>query len=424
MTTTTRDASPRTRVAVVLSGWGVAVLLLVGVAVVATVATSELPESADFGPFEWAVGLVAVSLQAAVLLWARASDRLALIAVSAVVPVAAAAGLGVATGAPSVAVLIAAYAATIGAPWPRPASALAAAAALVGAGDLVRAVRADEWVAGTLGSSALQGVGTVGIGAVVGAIVASRRETARARIGRDTAIAGEQVALTQAAVARERVAMARELHDIAAHHLSGIAVMTAALDRQIDTDPEGAKTAVRQVRQQSTAMLRDLRSLVALLRDDDPARAELDVEPETLRGIPALVQTARLAGRDVELSVLGATVAQIPALGIGPLAQLAAYRTVQESLANAARHAPGARCEVVIDVRVLSEVVITVRNDAPPPLPPSAAPAPATPGSGFGIVGMRERADLTDARLSAGPAPDGGWIVQLTLATETLEDPS
>jgi signal transduction histidine kinase len=213
--------------------------------------------------------------------------------------------------------------------------------------------------------------------------------------------------------------MARELHDIAAHHLSGIAVMTAALDRQIDTDPDGAKTAVRQVRQQSTAMLRDLRSLVALLREDDQVRGGVEVEPETLGGVPALVDAARLAGRDVRLGVLGADDTQLAALGTGPLAQLAAYRTVQESLANAARHAPGAPCEVVIDVRDPAEVVLVVRNAAPPGGTPTA---PSGRGGGFGIIGMRERADLTDARLTAGPTADGGWSVRLTMPTDTRED--
>ncbi|MET0448847.1 MAG: histidine kinase, partial [Aeromicrobium sp.] len=277
--------------------------------------------------------------------------------------------------------------------------------------------RDEGWAAGSLGEATLQGVGTVGLAAVAAVIVTSRRETARARAGRDLARAGEHSALTEAAVARERVAMARELHDIAAHHLSGIAVMTAALDRQIDTDPEGAKTAVRQVRQQSTAMLKDLRSLVALLRDDDPTRAGAEVEPESLRGILALVETARRAGRDVELSVLGAATDPLASLAIGPLAQLAAYRTVQESLSNAARHAPDARCEVVIDARDPAEVVLVVRNDAP-----TTAPLPSGPGTGFGIVGMRERADLTDARLSAGPTADGGWAVRLTIRTETQEE--
>jgi signal transduction histidine kinase len=426
MSPTPRPAADRGRVVVVLTGWAVAMLLLAVVAVVAAVAPEEVPDAADLGWLAVVGGIVAITVQAVVLLRAWASPRPALVAVAAVVPLGAAAGLGAATGVTAVVVLIAAYRAVVGEPWPRPAPALAVAAALVGIGDLVRAVQTDDWslgglTVGSVGAAVLQGAGTVALAAVVGAMVASRRETARARVGRDVAVAGQQVALTQAAVARERVAMARELHDIAAHHLSGIAVMTAALDRQIDTDPAGAKIAVRQVRQQSTAMLKDLRSLVALLRDDDPARAGLEIAPETLHGIPVLVDTARRAGRDVELSVLGTSADEISSLGIGPLAQLAAYRTVQESLANAARHAPGAPCEVVIDVRDPSQVVLVVRNSAPPAA--ATRPPAAAPGGGFGIVGMRERADLTDARLSAGPTPDGGWVVQLTIPTETMEDP-
>jgi len=421
MSPLSRAAAPQGRAAVVLTGWVVAMVLLIGVALVAAVAPGEIPDADELGPLTGAIGLVAATLQAVVLLRSQRAET-ALVAVSAVVPVAAAAGLGAATGVTSVAVLIAAYAAVVDLPWPRPAWALTVAALLVGLGDLLRTIRADDWSVGDgvvadVGAALLQGAGTVGLAAVVGAVVASRRETARARVGRDVAVAGQQVALTQAAVARERVAMARELHDIAAHHLSGIAVMTAALDRQIDTDPAGAKIAVRQVRQQSTAMLKDLRSLVTLLRDDDPARAGLEIAPETLRGVPVLVETARRAGRDVELSVLGTTPEQLPSLHIGPLAQLAAYRTVQESLANAARHAPGAPCRVVVDVRDPGQVVIEVRNDAP------STPAPAVAGGGFGIVGMQERADLTDARLSAGPTPEGGWIVRLAIAIDTMEEP-
>lgn len=422
MSPTPRASAPRGRVTAVLSGWAVAMFLLAVVVLVSQVAADEIPDAADLGRFAWVVGIVAVSLQAVLLVRAHAEPRLALVAVSAVVPVAAAAGLGAATGATSVAVLIATYLVMTDVPWPRPAWALTVAALLVGLGDLLRTIRADDWtvddgILGSIGAALLQGAGTVGLAAIVGAMVVSRRETARARVGRDVAVAGQQVALTQAAVARERVAMARELHDIAAHHLSGIAVMTAALDRQIDTDPAGAKIAVRQVRQQSTAMLKDLRSLVALLRDDDPARAGHDIAPETLQGVPGLVDAARQAGRDVELSVLGTTTEQLPSLPIGPLAQLAAYRTVQESLANAARHAPGARCEVVVDAQDSSELVLVVRNEPPD------APSPGAPGGGFGIIGMQERADLTDARLTAGPTPDGGWIVRLAIATETMEDP-
>jgi signal transduction histidine kinase len=419
MATTTRlaPASVLGRASVSLTTWALAVLLLAGLALAAAVGAPELTDSADLGASAIAVGLAAVSLQAAMLLRAPVSPPVTLAIVAAVAPAAAAAGLGVATGVTSVAVLVAAYAVVVDVPWPDPAPALGLAALLVALGDLVRAAVDDGLTPGATGAAALQGLATVGLGAAVGALVRARRETTLARTGRDLAVAGEQTALTQAAVARERVTMARELHDIAAHHLSGIAVMTGAIDRQIDTDPAAAKIAVRQVRQQSTAMLRDLRSLVSLLRDDDQRTGEPTIAPEALDGVPALVDGARVAGRDVELSVVGASAAELSSLRVGPLAQLAAYRTVQESLTNAERHAPGARCEVVIDVSRATEVVVTVRN-APPP----HAPAPR-PGGGFGIVGMHERADLTDARLTAGPDPDGGWTVTLTLATEPTEDP-
>jgi signal transduction histidine kinase len=405
--------SPTIRTAAAVTGWGLSVLLLAAVGVVASVAPSELPEAADFGPGQLAVGLVAVSAQALLLLRMAASPRLGLLAVSVVAPIAAAAGLGAATGATSVAVLIAVCAVVLETPWRESVAAVLGAGILVAVGELVSGVRDEGWTSGAIGAAVLQGITTVGLAVVVGAAIRARRDTTQARAGRDLALAGEQTALAQAAVARERMAMARELHDIAAHHLSGIAVMTGALDRQIDTDPAGAKEAVRQVRQQSTAMLKDLRNLVALLRDPDLTH---DTEPETLEGVPALVAAAREAGRDVTLTVLGVAPEDVPALAIGPLAQLAAYRTVQESLTNAARHAPGARCEVVIDARAATELVIVVHNSAP-----STTQVPAGTGGGFGIVGMRERAELTDARLSAGPDPDGGWTVRLTVPFDAMD---
>jgi signal transduction histidine kinase len=410
------------RVPAVFAGWGVSLFLLACIVAASSLAPAGLQDSSDLGLRAFLVGVAAISLQSLALLQLRRSPAWALVVVSVVAPAAAAAGLGIATGVTSVAVMIAVYAVVVDTPWPQPVPALGTAMLLVGLGDLVQAVRDDGWTFGAVGAASLQGVGTVGAAAVVGAVVNQRRESARARVDRIRALAGEQVALTQAAVARERVAMARELHDIAAHHLSGIAVMTAALDRQIDTDPAGAKAAVRQVREQSTAMLKDLRSLVALLREDDPRHAGLDVEPETLAGIPALVETARAAGREVQFSVDGADASWITSPGIGPLAQLAAYRTVQESLANAARHAPGARCEVVIDAGDPTQVVVVVRNEAPPQRERGAGPVATAPGGGFGIVGMQERADLTDAQLSAAPTPEGGWAVRLTIPTETMEE--
>lgn len=407
---------PRTRWAVVAGTWAVAVLLLAGVAVLRLATPADLPD--EPAPVWWAVaaGAVVVTAQAAALAAAvvrrRTAPLVALLAVSAGAPVGAALGLGSAVGATTVAVFVAVFVAVsdgqVAGSWARVAPALAAAAGLVALGDGIRAARGEGLDGATAATAVLQGVVVVAVAAVVGAVVGARREAARARLDRLRALAGEQAALAEAAVSRQRTAMARELHDIAAHHLSGIAVVTAALDRQIDTDPEGAKVAVRQVRRQSTAMLRDLRSLVALLREDGAALTE--VEPETLAGLPRLVTDARGAGREVDLTVHGADAARLADLDIGPLAQLAAYRTAQEALANAARHAPGAAVAVVLDARDADRVVVAVRNEPPP------APA-ADPGGrrGFGIIGMRERAELTDARLRTGPTADGGFEVVLTL---------
>jgi len=117
----------------------------------------------------------------------------------------------------------------------------------------------------------------------------------------------------------------------------------------------------------------------------------------------------------VTLSVLGTDDGEVPEHAARPLAQLAVHRAVQEALANVLRHAPGARCEVVVDARTPGTLVVSVRNG-----PPAGPPATGVPGrgDGLGLVGMRERADLTDAHLEHGPQPDGGWLVALTLRTD------
>ncbi len=403
--------------------WLIAVVLLAAVLIAESVAP-DVSTELELGRAAWAVGLVAATTQAGVLARRRVSPELTVILVSAVAPIAAGAGLGAATGITSVAVFVAAYLVTIDRPWPAPVRSLVAAAVLVGLAELARQARDEGITASSAALALAQGFITVALPVVVGVVVAARRDAGRARDEQDKARAGERVARAQAAVASERTAMARELHDIAAHHLSGIAVMTAALDRQIDTDPEGAKAAVREVRQQSTAMLRDLRSLVSMLRDDSTgpvAAASSGPAPETLAGIPRLVDHARSTGRDVALTVLGPAPADLATLDVGPLAQLAAYRTIQESLTNAARHAPGASCEVEVDARSSDTIVLTVRNG--PTLSPE--PLAATDaGSGLGLVGMRERAELTDAHLTSEPTDDGGWLVVLAVPTLSAEDPT
>lgn len=359
------------------------------------------------GSAPWWAGITVVVAQSVALAWRRTHPPLVLVLVAAGVPMAALAGLGEAIGATSLAVLVAAYTATVAGPLRRAAPALAAAAVLVAVGTSVAQPAAGAPLLVRVGAPAVQGLAIVGLAVITGVVVGSRRETAEARARQVEALSREHGARVEAAVARERAAMARELHDIAAHHLSGIAVMTGAIGRQIDVDPEAAKASVQRVRTETSAMLDELRSLVRLLRE---VPDQADHPAETLAAVPALVERARASGVDATLTLLGDPAGD----AVGPLAQLAAFRTVQECLANVVRHAPGASCAVVLDARDPGVLLVSVVNGPAPAGAPDRGPE-GDAGGGLGLVGMQERADLTDATLSYGPEPDGGWRVTLAV---------
>ncbi|MBU4213272.1 MAG: sensor histidine kinase [Actinobacteria bacterium] len=414
-----QDAPTRGDAAVAAASWLVALAVLSSLDAVAGLdpgVAVHLPRPGGAG---WWLGLAVVTAQAVALLWRRRHPGTVLVLVAAGVPVGAAVGLGDGLGITSVALLVAAFTVAVTGRLRRDAGGLAAAVVLVGAGTLLGRPGDGPVTALTLGGALLQAVATVALALPVGSVVRARREAAQAHRREVEALAREQGARIEAALARERAAMARELHDIAAHHLSGIAMMTGAIVGQIDADPEAAKASVRRVRSETTAMLGELRSLVHLLRDAGPAHDPDggSTGVETLASVPALVERARAAGLDATLSVLGANPPPGPGADAGPLAQLAAFRTVQESLANAVRHAPGAHCEVVLDARDRTTLLVSVRNGPPPAgrAPDRDAGAPDPGRGGLGLVGMRERADLTGARLEVGPQPDGGWLVTLAV---------
>jgi signal transduction histidine kinase len=374
----------------------------------------------------WTILSVGLLAQAAALLAARRAPRTTLVVVAAIPVLVAVLApravdlFGLTTLPVVVAVVLAALRVPLVRLWP----ALAAAAVLVVVGGAslwavtAGAFRADsaQGLTTSIGQGVLQAVGAVGLPLLITLVVLSRREVRAARTAEATAVDREQDARIDAAVSRERAAMARELHDIAAHHLSGIALMSAVIDRQIDTDPQRAHEGVRQVREQSTAVLEDLRRLVGLLREDGPAERAV----ETVAGIVDLAERARFRS-DVRLEVLPAgqpgssssSSSRPLADGVGPLAQLAAYRTVQEALANAALHAPGTACTVTIDDRADDQLTVRVENG------PASVPAlGSTPAGGNGLRGMRERAELVGASLQTGPTDGGGWLVVLTLGRE------
>lgn len=387
--------------------------LAAGFLVAATLLHAADPQVAlgmpGFGEPVWWWAVLVLTAQAVALAARPGATPGVLVAVAAGVPALAVLGEGVGTAL--VAVLVAAYETAVDRGPGRGRSALVVAAVLVAVG-----VAASEHLIGSAApavvvAGVLQALGAVGLPVLAATVVGARREAREAQADTLAARTRERDALVQVAVERERTAMARELHDIAAHHLSGIAVMTGAIGRQIDVDPAGAKVAVAQVREQSTAMLRDLRNLVVLLRDTDaPDEADGAVRMETVAGVAELVAGARASGVDVSLEHAG-PVDELAATGaVGPLAQLVVYRTVQEALANAVRHAPGAPCEVRLDARDGVALVVTVRND-PPPARDAVPPHPP----GYGLVGMRERAEVTGATLRYGPRAAGGWEVRLVV---------
>ena len=214
------------------------------------------------------------------------------------------------------------------------------------------------------------------------------------------------------AVRSERAALARELHDIAGHHLSGIIVGAQAATALISSDPGRAREMLRTVQDDARITLGDLRRTVGLLRDDEPEASGRPVAAPTMAGIEGLAEAARERGQDVTTVVGGQP------RPLGPLAEATAYRMVQESLANAARHAPGAPCRVAV-TWTDDQVEVVARNEAADPA--LVAPGASTStGPGDGLAGMAERAELVGARLTTGPdRHHGGWTNRLVLVGDT-----
>ncbi|MEU6128224.1 histidine kinase [Saccharopolyspora sp. NPDC047091] len=349
----------------------------------------------------WLLGAVLL-VQAVALTWANRRPEVVLPLVAGVPLVLAWFGPNAAFSTTAVALIAAVYLAVVARTrWPR--IVLPGAWLLEAVAQACNEVR-DEALAlpAALLAGAAQALVVVGLPVLAGSVIAAQRDAREAREQEARALRREQGALLEAAVSQQRAALSRELHDIAAHHLSGIALMAAVIDRRIDSDPDAARQAAREIREQSTAVLDDLRRLVGLLREGHGA----DAPVAALDAVPGLVAQRRAAGAEIDLVLPGSGSGEV-----GPLAQLVAYRAVQESLANAAAHAPGARCAVEIGARGPDRLAVVVRNGAP-------ATAGAGPGGGFGLLGMAERAQLVGADLDYGPTSGGGWEVRLLLPRE------
>ncbi len=205
------------------------------------------------------------------------------------------------------------------------------------------------------------------------------------------------------AVLEERARIARELHDVVAHHMSLMAVRAESAPHRLGELPDPVRAEFGALSESAREALTDMRRLLGVLRSDQPAaRAPQPGLPD----LPGLVDTARQAGMAVELSPLSAP-EQVP-----ESAGVCAYRIIQEALSNAGRHASGAPVTVSVD-HDGDAVTVRVANGCQDPARQQARVNGHRPG--HGLAGMRERAELLGGSLSAGPAPDGGFVVSAVL---------
>jgi len=206
---------------------------------------------------------------------------------------------------------------------------------------------------------------------------------------------------TRRTLLEERALIARELHDVVAHHMSVIAIQAEAAPYRVKDTPPELATSFATIRENAVAALAELRRILGVVRSADPdAFAESDPEaPQpTLGSLDSLLDSVRGAGLVVEAVVTGSP---------RPLPQgveLSAYRIVQEGLSNALRHSPGAEARVEISY-VLGGLGVRIVNGAPSRL------AKPSPGAGHGVLGMRERVQMLGGEMTAEPTEDGGFEV-------------
>ncbi|MET7379894.1 histidine kinase [Streptomyces sp. NPDC005526] len=230
----------------------------------------------------------------------------------------------------------------------------------------------------------------VGAGAVAGAVARRSRLQAERLAALTEMLRAERAEHARLAALAERARIARDVHDVVAHSVSLMVVQAGAALSLLPEDAP-ARQQLATVRATGREALRELHGLLAVLRDGTDADAR--VQP----GMDELTELARSAGAEIQVSGTPRP------LGPGPA--LTVFQVAREALTNARRHAPGAAVRVEVAYRT-NAVSVTVADTGPG----------APPGhNGYGISGMRERADLHGGQLTVGPHPSGGWQVQLWL---------
>ncbi|WP_433546481.1 histidine kinase [Streptomyces sp. CA-294286] len=194
----------------------------------------------------------------------------------------------------------------------------------------------------------------------------------------------------------ERTTIARELHDVVAHHMSVVAIQAEAAPYRVENPPPELEQAFVTIRENAVAALTELRRVLGVVRAEDYEAP--DAPQPQLSDLPRLLSNVRDTGLDVEHVTTGA-VRELPQ-GV----ELSAYRIVQEALSNVLRHAPGAAARVEVSY-VLGGLGLRIVNG------PGTADAPPSPGAGHGVTGMRERVGMLGGEMTADPTDGGGFEV-------------
>jgi signal transduction histidine kinase len=205
----------------------------------------------------------------------------------------------------------------------------------------------------------------------------------------------------------ERTTIARELHDVVAHHMSVVAIQAEAAPYRVENPPPELEKAFVTIRENAVAALTELRRVLGVVRAEDYQAP--DAPQPTLADLEGLLSNVRDAGLTVEKTVTGA-VRELPQ-GV----ELSAYRIVQEALSNALRHAPGSTASVEI-AYVLGGLGLRIVNT-----PPRGLVKPS-PGAGHGVTGMRERVTMLNGEMTAELLEDGGYEVAAFIPVSAVRD--
>lgn len=267
------------------------------------------------------------------------------------------------------------------------------------------------WVVqGLIGAANYQSTGTLAVALFAGAVLLGTalrgRREARTQLVEQAGITAEERA--RRTVLEERNRIARELHDVVAHHMSVISIQAQVAPHLVENPSDELKENLHGIRQNALEALTELRRVLGVLRSENPedpyglgapgTGAAPDAPQPTLDHLDVLVENTRTAGLKVNTEISGEV------LPLPPGVELSAYRIIQEALSNALRHAPGSEVRVEL-THFPRGLQIRVVNSRP------RRPAPPSPGAGHGLLGMRERAAMLGGTLMAMETACGGFTV-------------